>query len=600
MYLLKQVDTLLGELENLTRQRTELLVAQRTQHEKLMAETRRRLRAERRLSALRERCGSAIEQLLSREAAIAAELHAAYELLAERAAAKGHSAAAGPTIHNVSASGSQAAPGVSATREPTGGRVAYSRDAASHRDSSAPSAHSDGNSVRGNTQHGPDGNRSVLTGVAAIGEGFGGNGGGDAEGGDMLGQSISIGDILHDGEDDDDSDAEVEQLLAPAASSQANIDTSDGAATVGRGEGSAGHQNGSSSPRHSPNDGDAAVDDVPRGGSAEDNSTAAPAQSVTAGAPLPVDSTVATAAPTAPNERAQSPHSSVVSPYTPFSGPPDATSNLQQQPKPVEQVGMQPSKGTQQQQQQQSQGTNQVLPHKDGPWPPSLTYTHHWTRGAPGTPEGERVLAQAAKATADYHAGVQRRQPAAQLAREHREMREQAFLAGRFPLEESLSLRKKPTSASSQAGRKQGRARRPASASAAQAHRRQFQDFSFARSQGQADSSRGVHSSGSSGGGGNPNDYVATRADFAAGASPNSRQQCRETSERSRAAPTARDAAIAAAIARDRARVAQKVSDTRNWHCGSLRAQHLNHATAGLARHPPMAVAGANNPYIPR
>ena len=118
----------MGELENLTRQRTELLVAQRTQHEKLMAETRRRLRAERRLSALRERCGSAIEQLLSREAAVAAELQAAYELLAERAAAKVSSSSARPIVDNSLESNLGAA-------ESESGRVAYSRgDVAARRD----------------------------------------------------------------------------------------------------------------------------------------------------------------------------------------------------------------------------------------------------------------------------------------------------------------------------------------------------------------------------------------------------------------------------------------------------------------------------------
>lgn len=560
----------MGELENLTRQRTELLVAQRTQHEKLMAETRRRLRAERRLSALRERCGSAIEQLLSREAAVAAELQAAYELLAERAAAKVSSSSARPIVDNSLESNLGAA-------ESESGRVAYSRgDVAARRDRPGGVGTPGSSTVRCNNERAINSSRSVHAG-AAIGEGFSGDNvgnGGDAEGGDMLGQSISIGDILHDGEDDDDSDAEIEQLLEPAAASQSSSVANGGAPTEGQGE-SVKRQN-SNSPGPSPND-----------GTTEGNTTAttAFAQSVTVDASLPQ-----TASVVAPNQRAPSPNSSasLISPYTPFSGPPDATSSLQllkpvdhqhgKQPKPVE--------GSQ----LKSHSEAESVPHKDGqPWPPSLTYTHHWTSGAPGTPEGERVLAQAAQADADYHAGVQRRQPAAQLAREHREQREQALLAGRFPLEKLLSLRKK---SSSQVRRKQGKPRRPASASAAQGYRRQFQDSSL-HSNGHARSTHGVQNSS------NHRDD-----DFAAGAS---NRQHREASESS-ATPTvvgagsgaARDAAIAAAIARDRARVAHKVNDTRNWHCGSLRAQHLNHATAGLARHPPMAVAGPKNPYIPR
>jgi hypothetical protein len=172
----------------------------------------------------------------------------------------------------------------------------------------------------------------------------------------------------------------------------------------------------------------------------------------------------------------------------------------------------------------------------DGSRPPSLAFTHHWTSGQPGTPDGERALA-------------------AQLPRGHRQQRAQAHLAARSSHE---PLQHVPL-------RELGRGRRPASASAARAPRRRLDGDS-------PEPDGWTATTGGRGGVGGRDLPMGQGA--------------------------ARDAALAAAVARDRVRVAQKVAEARSRQLRSLRTHHLHHATAGLARHPILAASAG--PHVPR
>jgi len=79
-----EVQQLLIEIENLTRQRTELLVVTRAHDAQLAAERLRRQKAEKRLEKLRVRSETTVNMLLARETALAEELKFAYELLAAK------------------------------------------------------------------------------------------------------------------------------------------------------------------------------------------------------------------------------------------------------------------------------------------------------------------------------------------------------------------------------------------------------------------------------------------------------------------------------------------------------------------------------------
>jgi hypothetical protein len=498
------VDTLLGELENLTRQRTELLVAQRTSHEQLLAETRRRLRAERRLSNLRERCGCAVEQLLAREAAVAAELQAAYELLAERASAG--ASAGGPL--SPSSAYTYASEATVGTAEAAVARTTAGKTATHAKLSALPS------SGRVGVMRGAGVSQGVASGV---GFGF-----------DALGQSISIGDVLHDGEDGDgDSDAEMEALLAPASVAAAAATVTFDAAPGVRRDAYAGEGPGSGSPRHSPA---RAAEEIvasaraPSPPRAPAETPSLPVQALPVGA-LPVEALAA--APIA--RRPLSPSASSLARGRGASVPAAAAAadGAGSAGQPVEPL---------------ASGTGAPLSsyrsswRADGSRPPSLAFTHHWTSGQPGTPDGERALA-------------------AQLPRGHRQQRAQAHVAASSPHE---PLQQVPL-------REPGRGRRPASASAARAPRRRLDDDSP-----------------------EPDDWATTTGGRGRGGG----------SDLPRGQGAARDAALAAAVARDRVRVAQKVAEARSGQLRSLRTHHLHHATAGLARHPVLAASAG--PHVRR
>ena len=90
-----EVHHLLSEIENLTRQRTELLLADKMSRDLVMAERRKRMKAERRLHRLRAKSEATVSLLLAREAAVCEELRFAYDLLGERKPPQG-SAEGGP------------------------------------------------------------------------------------------------------------------------------------------------------------------------------------------------------------------------------------------------------------------------------------------------------------------------------------------------------------------------------------------------------------------------------------------------------------------------------------------------------------------------